>query len=70
MVVALIIIGGAGDSGDHANAGAQTIVVTKRQAPRGIPGLRYRKHAIVDLTVTSDTADEAHIHGYDLQRMS
>jgi FtsP/CotA-like multicopper oxidase with cupredoxin domain len=34
----------------------------------GIKTITYKKGDTVDLTVKSDTADEIHIHGYDLHK--
>src|SRR6478735_2304313 len=65
VVVAVIVIGGGSDS---TASGPQTVTVVNGKADGGIKTLTYNKGDTVDLTVKSDTADEIHIHGYDLHK--
>jgi FtsP/CotA-like multicopper oxidase with cupredoxin domain len=69
VVVAAILIGsGGGDSSDKTASGPQTVTVVNGKAEGGIKKITYKKGDTVDLTVKSDTADEIHIHGYDLHK--
>ena len=69
VVVAAIVIGSGGsDSGDKAASGPQTVTVVNGKGEGGIKTITYKKGDTVDLTVKSDTADEIHIHGYDLHK--
>lgn len=45
-----------------------TITVTKGKAKGEVQSLKVKKDGAVHLTVKSDTADEIHIHGYDLHK--
>src|SRR3954452_513033 len=65
LVVAVVVIGGGGDD-DKTDSGAQTIKVVGGKPEGGVKKLTYAKGDPVDLTIESDTADEVHIHGYDL----
>jgi len=69
VVVAVIVIGSGGsDSSDKTASGPQTVTVVNGKADGGIKTITYKKGDTVDLTVKSDTADEIHIHGYDLHK--
>jgi hypothetical protein len=69
VVIAVILIGGGGDDdNDKTAAGPQTVTVVNGKPEGGIKTLTYKKGDTVDLTVKSDTADEIHIHGYDLHK--
>src|SRR6476661_5431417 len=63
VVVAVIVI----SSGKTAS-GPQTVTVVNGKGEGGIKTITYKKGDTVDLTVKSDTADEIHIHGYDLHK--
>jgi hypothetical protein len=45
-----------------------TITVQDGKPKGGVQDLKVKKDGPVHLTVTSDTADEIHIHGYDLHK--
>ena len=47
---------------------ARTINVRGGKPRAGIQKLSYRKGQTVNLVITSDTADEVHVHGYDITR--
>ena len=69
VVVAAIVIGSGGsDNNDKTASGPQTVTVVNGKADGGIKKITYKKGDTVDLTVKSDTADEIHIHGYDLHK--
>jgi FtsP/CotA-like multicopper oxidase with cupredoxin domain len=69
VVIAVIVIGSGGsDSSDKTASGPQTVTVVNGKADGGIKTITYKKGDTVDLTVKSDTADEIHIHGYDLHK--
>jgi hypothetical protein len=69
VVIAVILIGGGGDDdNDKTASGPQTVTVVNGKPEGGIKTLTYKKGDTVDLTVKSDTADEIHIHGYDLHK--
>jgi hypothetical protein len=50
------------------SAGPTTILVRAGVPVGGLYRLTYRKGAMIDITVRSDTADALHFHGYDLHR--
>jgi hypothetical protein len=69
VVIAVIVIGGGGsDSKDTTASGPQTVTVVNGKPEGGVKTITYNKGDAVDLTVKSDTADEIHIHGYDLHK--
>ena len=68
VVIAAIVIGSGGGSSDKTASGPQTVTVVNGKPDGGIKTLNYNKGDTVDLTVKSDTADEIHIHGYDLHK--
>jgi hypothetical protein len=45
-----------------------TIVVTGGKPAGGVKSLHVKQGGIVKLTVQSDTADEVHLHGYDIHK--
>lgn len=68
VVVAIIVIGGGSNDSSTASKGPQTVTVVNGKAQGGIKTITYKKGDTVDLTVRSDTADEIHVHGYDLMK--
>ena len=69
VVVAVILIGSGGsDNNDKTASGPQTVTVVNGKPDGGVKTITYKKGDPVDLTVKSDTADEIHIHGYDLHK--
>ena len=69
VVIAVIVIGGGGsDSKDKTVTGPQSVTVVNGKPDGGVKTITYKKGDTVDLTVNSDTADEIHIHGYDLHK--
>lgn len=67
IVVAAVAIGSGGGGSTHYSGHAVVRVVGAR-AQGGIAQLHYKRGQTVDLTIDSDTADEIHIHGYDLHK--
>src|SRR3954454_9666197 len=68
IVIAVILIGGGSDDNTKTASGPQTVTVVNGKPQGGVKTITYKKGDTVDLTVTSDTADELHIHGYDLHK--
>jgi hypothetical protein len=71
IVVAAIVAVSGGSSGDSSptkSSGPVTIVVSNAQPVGGVRDVTFRKGGTVDLKITSDTADEIHIHGYDVHK--
>jgi hypothetical protein len=68
IVAALVIVlatSGSDKASDHANV---SITVSKGQPEGGLKHIKVRKGGTVDLAVTSDIADEVHVHGYDIEK--
>jgi len=68
VVVVAIVVGGGSSDKTKTASGPQTVTVVGGKAKGGIKTVTYKKGQTVDLTVKSDTADEIHIHGYDLHK--
>jgi hypothetical protein len=65
-VSAALAIGcGSSSAPDHLHA---TITVENGKPKGGVQALKVKKGGSVHLVVKSDTADEVHIHGYDLHK--
>jgi hypothetical protein len=62
--IALATMGGI----DSSAGGPQTIVVKNAKPVGGVKDLTWKKGQTIDLTITSDTADEVHFHGYDVHK--
>ena len=68
VIVVAFVIANSGGSSSSNFSGKARIFVVNGQPKGGIAQLRYKKGQTIDLTVTSDVADEIHIHGYDLHK--
>jgi hypothetical protein len=68
VVIAVIVIGGGSDDNTKTASGPQTITVVDGKPEGGVKTITYNKGDTVDLTIKSDTADEVHIHGYDVHK--
>lgn len=68
VVLAVVLIGGGSDSKTKTASGPQTVTVVNGKPDGGVKTITYKKGDTVDLTVKSDTADEIHIHGYDVHK--
>jgi hypothetical protein len=65
----LVLKPGDDNSKDKSPQTKASVVVVQGAKPvGGVQRLTYNKGDTVDLTVRSDTADEIHIHGYDLMK--
>src|SRR3954468_1062441 len=62
--IALAAAGGA--TGGSTTVGAAGVVVRDAQPVGGVRTVRFKAGRPIDLTVSSDTADEIHFHGYDV----
>jgi Cu-Zn family superoxide dismutase len=60
--------GGEGDAMKHEGGGAETIVVRDGEPVGGVAELTYGAGEQVRFKVSSDVADEVHVHGYDLSK--
>jgi FtsP/CotA-like multicopper oxidase with cupredoxin domain len=68
VVIAVIVIGGGSDDNTKTASGPQSITVVDGKPEGGVKTITYNKGDTVDLTIKSDTADEVHIHGYDVHK--
>jgi hypothetical protein len=66
IVAVPLIAGGSGGSPTSARA-ASTVSVVGGKPDGGVQVLEYRKGDHVELSVNSDTADQVHVHGYNLR---
>lgn len=64
---AVVAAAGCGSSSAPDNLTA-TVTVENAKPKGGVQELKVKKNGEVHLTVTSDTADEIHVHGYDLTK--
>jgi hypothetical protein len=67
LAAAALLSAGCGSSSAPAKLDA-TITVANARPKGGVQSLKVKKDGTVHLTVESDTADEIHIHGYDLHK--
>jgi hypothetical protein len=69
VIVAVAIVAIGGGSNDNQKAGGpQTVTVVNAKPEGGVKTVTFKKGGTVDITVKSDTADEIHIHGYDVHK--
>ena len=80
-VLLLVLLSSSDDSGDSSDAGGRsgapaskpakppvpTIVVRDGKSVGGVEELEFDSGETVRLTVRSDTPDELHVHGYDVE---
>jgi hypothetical protein len=66
IVVAFVLISSGGS--DDKSGGSTTVRVVDAKPDGGIKKLAFKKGDQVQFTVVSDTADEIHVHGYDLMK--
>ena len=67
VTLALVVVSGCGGS-NAPKVLNHTIVVSGAKPVGGVKSLRVKQGGIVRLTVKSDTADEIHLHGYDIHK--
>ena len=68
---AAILVAAAADEhvgDDDKSGGSTTVRVVDAKPDGGIKKLAFKKGDQVRFTVVSDTADEIHVHGYDLMK--
>lgn len=70
VVVAAVIIGTSGGSDDKSKAatGPVTIQVKDEKPVGGIQHIDVKKGDPIQFTVDSDSAQEIHVHGYDVHK--
>jgi hypothetical protein len=66
VVVAFVLISSGGS--DDKSSGSTTVNVVDAKPDGGIKKLSFKKGDQVQFKVVSDTADEIHVHGYDLMK--
>jgi hypothetical protein len=66
VVVAFVLISSGGS--DDESGGDTTVRVVDAKPEGGIKKLSFKKGDQVEFKVVSDTADEIHVHGYDLMK--
>ena len=66
LVVGYLLIRGGGDDSD--GGGVTTVRVVDAKPKGGVKKLDFKKGDQVRFKVVSDTADEIHVHGYDLKK--
>jgi hypothetical protein len=66
LVGGYLLIRGGGD--DNGSGGVTTVRVVNAKPEGGVKKLAFKKGDQVRFTVVSDTADEIHVHGYDLMK--
>ena len=66
IVVAYLLISGGGK--DDKTSGSTTVTVVDAKPKGGVQKLSFKKGDQVQFKVVSDTADEIHVHGYDLMK--
>lgn len=71
-VAIVVLVGGylliRGGGNDDGNGGGTTVRVVNAKPEGGVKKLEFKKGDQVRFTVVSDTADEIHVHGYDLMK--
>jgi hypothetical protein len=68
VAIVIAVSSGGSDSSGGSASGPQAIDVVDGKPEGGVKVLEYKKGDRVELTINSDTADEVHIHGYDLMK--
>jgi hypothetical protein len=68
IAVVAVVAGTSGSSSSDKTSGPVTVDVKNAKPVGGVKDVTYKKGGTVDLTVTSDTADEVHFHGYDVHK--
>ena len=67
IIVAFVLLQG-GKSSDSTSSTTPTVRVVNAKPQGGVQKLSFTKGGTVKFHVTSDTADEIHVHGYDLMK--
>jgi len=67
LVVAFVVLQG-GKSSDSTSSSTPTVRVVDAKPQGGVQKLTFKQGGTVKFTVVSDTADEIHVHGYDVHK--
>lgn len=68
-LVAVLVAAAVGCGSNSAPSELNATITVENAKPKGgVQDLKVKKGGDVHLSVTSDTADEVHIHGYDLHK--
>jgi hypothetical protein len=68
-LAAAAVLAVAGCGGEDAPTTLNSTITVEGGKPKGgVQELKVKKDGQVHLTVNSDTADEIHVHGYDLMK--
>jgi hypothetical protein len=59
---------GAGKRGEAATLAVPTVVVKDGEPVGGVRTLTYKEGDQIRFKVESDTSDEVHVHGYDIEK--
>jgi hypothetical protein len=68
LLTVAVLVAGCGSGSDAPKKLDATIRVVKAMPVGGVRSLDVKKGGHVHLVVQSDTADEIHIHGYDIHK--
>ena len=67
IIVAFVLLQG-GKSSDSTSKSTPTVRVVNAKPEGGVQKLTFKKGGTVKFHVVSDTADEIHVHGYDVHK--
>jgi hypothetical protein len=68
LLVAAVLVAGCGSGSDAPKKLDSTVRDVKAMPVGGVQSLDVKKGGQIHLVVQSDTADEIHIHGYDIHK--
>ena len=71
LVVAFVVLNGGDSSSTGSGSGdtsTPTVRVVDAKPQGGVQKLSFKQGGTVKFTVVSDTADEIHVHGYDVHK--
>jgi hypothetical protein len=68
LVVAVALVGAGCGEESAPTSLDKTITVENGQPKGGVQAMKVKKNGQVHLVVNSDTADEIHVHGYNLMK--
>ncbi len=68
LVVAFVVLGGGGSDKSTSAGSVPTVRVVAAKPQGGLQKLSFKKGRRVVFRVVSDTADEIHVHGYDIHK--
>jgi hypothetical protein len=68
LLAAAVLVAGCGSGSSAPKRLDATVKVVKAMPAGGVQSLDVKKGGTIHLVVQSDTADEIHIHGYDIHK--